>query len=95
MVRVVETLLEGEELSSDDARQPHPGEEPQKEDHGQHRAALDREENEQDEDGGKGEDDVDESHQRRVEPTAVVARQRTDDDADRRRDECRTDADDE
>src|SRR5829696_1401572 len=87
------SLLEREELAPNDPRQPHPGEESQEDNHAHDRAALNREEDEQQEDGGKGEHDVDETHQRGVEPPAIVACKRADHDPDRRRDERSADTD--
>ncbi len=56
-------LLEGQELAADDPSQPHPGEESEKKHHAQDRAAIDGEEDQEQENGGKREHQVDESHQ--------------------------------
>src|SRR3954470_15288903 len=87
------TLLQREKLSANDPRQPHPGEEAEEYDHRQHRAALDREKDEQQEDGGKGENHVDEAHQRRVDPAAIVAGQRSNHDTEGSRNKRGADAD--
>ena len=59
----------------------------------QHRAAIHREEDQEQEDGGEGEHQIDEAHQQRVDPAAVVAGDGPDHDPDQRRDQRGADAD--
>src|SRR5829696_7280134 len=67
-------LLEREEFATDDPCQPHPAEEPEEEDDvGNGDAVQHRRDDEQQENRREREHQVDEAHQRAVDPAAVVA----------------------